>query len=117
MWIRGAAVEPFDFEGLQIRDYTAGLSSSSSLATIHVAPGIRHHRARSRRSDKYYYLLSGRIRFGLEAEELDLAAGDFVLVPQGQTFWYENRTSAPAVLLLVHTPAFDADAELFVEPL
>jgi mannose-6-phosphate isomerase-like protein (cupin superfamily) len=115
MLVRGVAVEPFDFQGLAIRDYTAGRPASSSLATIHAAPGTRHRRARSRRSDKYYYLLSGQLHFGLEKEEYDLAAGDFVLVPQGQSFWYENRTSAPAVLLLVHTPAFDPDAEVFVE--
>jgi len=115
MLVRGCAVEPFDFEGLQIRDYTAGCSLSSSLAVIHVAPGTRHRRARSERSDKYYYLLSGQVRFGLEQEEWDLAAGDFVLVPQGRSFWYENRTPAPAALLLVHTPAFDPQAELFVE--
>ncbi|MBN1955840.1 MAG: cupin domain-containing protein [Anaerolineae bacterium] len=115
MLVRGASVQPFDFEGLEIRDYTAGLSTGSSLATIHIPPGTRHPRARSERSDKYYYLLSGRVRFGLEEEEGDLAAGDFVLVPQGQPFWYENRTLSPAVLLLVHTPAFDPDAERFVE--
>jgi mannose-6-phosphate isomerase-like protein (cupin superfamily) len=115
MLIRGASVEPFDFEGLAIRDYTAGLSTGSSLATIYVPPGTRHPRARSERSDKYYYLLSGQVRFAVEEEEWNLAAGDFVWVPQGQSFWYENRTPSPAVLLLVHTPAFDPDAELFVE--
>jgi len=115
MLIRAVAVEPFDFEGLEIRDYTADLSTSSSLATIRVLPGARHRRAYSERSDKYYYLLSGQVRFALAAESWDLAPGDFVLVPQGQTFCYENRTLSPAVLLLVHTPAFDSDAERFIE--
>lgn len=115
MLVRGATVRPSDFEGLEIRDYTAGLSVSSSLATIHVSPGMRHRRARSRRSDKYYYLLSGQVHFALGEEEWDLAAGDFVLVPQGQSFCYENKTSSPAVLLLIHTPPFDSGSELFVE--
>jgi mannose-6-phosphate isomerase-like protein (cupin superfamily) len=115
MFVRGAAVQPIDFEGLEIRDYTAGLATSSSLATIHVPPGACHRRARSQRSDKYYYLLSGQIHFALEEEELDLAAGDFVLVSQGRSFRYDNRTSDPAVLLLIHTPAFDLSAEAFIE--
>ncbi len=115
MLVRGTAVQPIDFEGLEIHDYTAGRGTSSSLATIRVPPGVRHRRARSQRSDKYYYLISGQLHFGLEKEELDLAAGDFVLVPQGRSFWYENRAAEPAVLLLVHTPAFLLSAEIFVE--
>jgi mannose-6-phosphate isomerase-like protein (cupin superfamily) len=115
MLVRGTAVQPIDFEGLEIHDYTAGQGTSSSLAVIRVPPAGRHRRARSQRSDKYYYVISGQLHFTLEKDELDLAAGDFVLVAQNRSFWYENRTTEPAVLLLVHTPALLLSAEVFVD--
>jgi mannose-6-phosphate isomerase-like protein (cupin superfamily) len=115
MIVRRDAVELLIFNDLRIRDYTAGRDVSSSLATITVPPGVRHPEAWSRCSDKYYYVLAGQLRFGLDDEEHDLMAGDLGLVYQGRRFWYENQTSEPATLLLVHTPSFNLESEVFVE--
>jgi mannose-6-phosphate isomerase-like protein (cupin superfamily) len=82
---------------------------------IQVAPGTRHPEAWSKRSDKYYYVVAGQIRFTLDGDEYDLKAGDFCLVRQGQHFWYQNKTSEPSILLLVHTPGFDLESEVLVE--
>ena len=113
MLIRHASLEPIDFEGLQISDYTAGLGSDSSLALIEVPPGATHPEAYSRRSDKYYLLMSGEVRFTLEGEEYVLGPKDFCLVRKGQRFTYRNDGADPAVFVLVHTPSFDLDAEVF----
>ncbi len=113
MIIKHNAVEAIDFEGLEIYDYTAGYKTSSSLAVIHAAPGVRHPTAWSKRSDKYYYILRGKIRFTLAGEQTELIAGDFCLVKQGKRFAYENHTPETATLLLVHTPSFDSVAEIF----
>ena len=56
---------PFDFEGLEIRDYTADRDCSSSVAEICVPGGARHGRAWSKRSDKYYFGLQGKLSFTL----------------------------------------------------
>jgi mannose-6-phosphate isomerase-like protein (cupin superfamily) len=114
MIIKQDSVEPLDFGGLRVYDYTAGHETSSSLAVIHVPPGVRHAEAWSKRSDKYYYVLAGQVRFTLDGNQHNLAAGDFCLVRQGQRFWYENREEDLATLLLVHTPSFDLDSEVFV---
>lgn len=114
MIIRRASLTPFDFGGLQIFDYTAGLESSSSLAVIEVPPGATHTEAWSKRSDKYYLVTSGTIRFVLEGVECDLAAGDVCLVRQGQRFRYANRNETQATLVLVHTPSFNLDSEVLI---
>ncbi len=114
MLVRQEALESIDFGGLKIFDYTAQLTSDSSLALIEVPPGASHAEAWSRRSDKYYLVISGEIEFALDNEEYALAKGDFCLVKQGERFKYRNSSSFSATLVLVHTPSFDLEAEEFV---
>lgn len=111
--IRGDSVPAFDFDGLSICDYTAGLDSSSSFAVITVSPGVSHAESWSRRSDKYYWVVSGTIEF-TEADVVhDLGPGDFCLVPRGTRFSYRNSSVETATLCLFHTPGFDLDSEVF----
>jgi mannose-6-phosphate isomerase-like protein (cupin superfamily) len=112
-FIRRDAVRPFDFDGLRILDYTAGRTTNSSLAIIEVPPGARHRQAWSRRSDKYYYVLAGQIRFTVHGEPQNLGSGDACLIAREQRFSYENTGSEAVRLLLVHTPSFDPAAEVF----
>jgi len=114
--IAGSSLTPFDFDGLRILDYTAGQNLGSSLAVIDVPPGVRHAEAWSKRSDKYYLVVAGAVRFVLDGVAADLGTGDFCLVRQGQRFSYSNPAAALAKLVLVHTPNFDIGAEVFVEP-
>jgi mannose-6-phosphate isomerase-like protein (cupin superfamily) len=114
MLVRNDSLEPIEFDGLRIFDYTAGTECSSSLALIHVPPGAAHKEARSRRSDKYYLVVEGEIRFTLQDEETVLRPRDFCLVEQGKRFAYRNDGTAPATLVLVHTPPFDLASEVFI---
>jgi mannose-6-phosphate isomerase-like protein (cupin superfamily) len=106
-------LSPIDFEGLNILDYTAELSESSSFAVISVPPGARHGLSWSKRSDKYYYVIEGRLQFELEGRVRTLASGDFCIVHQGEKFDYRNESGAPAEIVLVHTPSFDLESEVF----
>ncbi len=115
MIIHRNEILPIDFDGLKIYDYTAHLSASSSLAVIDVPPGGRHRSAKSGRSDKYYYVVQGQLVFTLDDVTCELEAGDFCWVPCGHTFSYTNATTESAKLILLHTPAFDLQAEQFVE--
>ncbi len=113
MIVREATVPPSDFDGLAIRDYTAGQATSSSFAVIDVGPGVAHQVAWSRRSDKYYYIVSGTLEFVDSGQTHVLSAGDFCLVARGERFSYRNVSDQPAQLCLFHTPSFDLDAEVF----
>lgn len=114
MHVTRESVSPIDFEGLRIFDYTAGRDLGSSLAVIEVPPSARHAEAWSERSDKYYLVTDGAIRFVLDRQVLELASGDFCLVRRGQRFSYSNESGAVATLVLVHTPSFDLRSEKFV---
>ena len=115
MLLKSAEIQPFDFDGLSIRDYTAAIESSSSFAHIRVLPGIHHRRARSTRSDKYYYILSGQLRLSVDNTDSILDVGDLYVIAKGQTFSYVNETEQSVELLLIHTPSFDLAAEVFEE--
>lgn len=115
MFIPRDSVSPIEFGGLRIFDYTAGRESSSSLALVHVPPGASHPEALSRRSDKYYLVVSGTVRFVVEGDARDLGNGDACIVGCGQRFRYANSTAEDATLVLVHTPRFELEAEVFLE--
>ena len=114
MIIRGAAVGPLEFHGLEIYDYTARQPTSSSVAVVRVPPGAEHQEALSRRSDKYYFLMSGTLRVQLDGPDSELGVGDLWFIPRGQRFAYRNPGPESAALLLVHTPTFDLASEDFI---
>ena len=115
MIVKHDTVDPIDFNGLRILDYTSKLETVSSFAVITVPPGVSHAEAWSKRSDKYYYIADGAIEFTLAGEAHTLSPGDFCVVPQGQRFSYRNTGTFEAQLYLIHTPRFDLDSEVFVE--
>ncbi|MEA1979186.1 MAG: cupin domain-containing protein [Chloroflexota bacterium] len=115
MRIERDSLKSFEFFGLEIRDYTAGREGSSSIAEIKVPAGARHERAWSKRSDKYYYVIEGRLRFIVDNQVLNLSTGDVCIIPQGTRFSYENQTGETTKLLVVHTPSFKLNAEIFEE--
>jgi len=111
MFLPATETTPFEWYGLVISDHTAALELPSSVATIDVPSGIRHPRAWSDRSDKYYVVLHGLVHFEVGGESSELAPSDVCIVRRGERFKYANRTPSTARLALVQTPRFDPDAE------
>jgi mannose-6-phosphate isomerase-like protein (cupin superfamily) len=106
-------VEPIEFDGLQILDYTAEQEISSSIAEIVVPIGIRHKLSWSNRSDKYYYVVEGKVSFTVNDETITLSSGDVCIIPKGSRFHYKNVGSNEAKLVLIHTPSFNLECEEF----
>jgi len=115
MIVKQCTLDPINFDGLLIMDYTSRLDSGSSFAVITVPPGTAHEESWSKRSDKYYYVVTGKIEFILDGEQHVLSAGDFCMVLQGQHFSYLNRELKEAQICLVHTPTFDFKSEVFLK--
>lgn len=114
MHVRKASLEPIEFKGLRIFDYTAGDSLSSSLAVVEVPAGASHPEAWSKKSDKYYLLTEGRVEFVVEGESTILEAGDLCLIRRGERFSYNNGSDRTVRLVVVHTPMFRLEDEHFV---
>ncbi len=113
MIVRRDSLEAIGFEGLSIFDYTAGTDLGSSLAVIEVPPEAAHPKSLSRRTDKYYLVVQGELQLSLQGEQCVLGPGDFCFIEQGKRFAYANGGPSPATLVLVHTPSFDLDSEVF----
>jgi len=114
--IKRESVTPTDFEGLEIRDYTDDRTSSSSVAEITVPARARHRRAWSKRSDKYYFGLQGKLSFTIDDRVVEVAAGDLCIIRRGDRFSYENCSDEVATVLLVHTPSFELSQEILDDP-
>ena len=113
MFLKKKDLKPMEFDDLKIFDYTAELEFSSSFAEISVPAGIRHKVSWSRRSDKYYYVVQGTVQFIIGEENTTLSAGDFCIVPKGVRFTYRNNEPNEAKLILIHTPGFKLEFEVF----
>ena len=112
MIIRKKEVKLIDFEGLQIADYTNAQNLSSSLAVVTVPPGVNHKLAWSKKSDKYYYVLSGVVDFTVVTETSQLSEGDLCIIKQGDKFKYKNSSQNMTILLLIHSPQFNLNDEV-----
>jgi mannose-6-phosphate isomerase-like protein (cupin superfamily) len=113
MFIKHETVEPAEFDNLKIVDYTAGQNNSASFAEITVPAGVSHKLSWSNRSDKYYYVVLGNMIFTVNEESRSLSAGDFCFIRKGERFAYKNAGSGNAKLVLVHTPNFKLECEVF----
>jgi mannose-6-phosphate isomerase-like protein (cupin superfamily) len=109
--IRRSDVEPFAFGDLHIWGYQPDRELSASLALIQAKPGAAHSRARSTRSDKFFYVLNGLVEFRVGEIEYWLTQGDLLVVPKGEWFEYRNGGGETATLIVFHTPPFTQDAE------
>jgi mannose-6-phosphate isomerase-like protein (cupin superfamily) len=115
MIIKHDEINPIEFDRLKIIDYTAGQDISSSFAEITVPADVSHKLSWSNRSDKYYYVVQGNVCFTINEKTDYLSTGDFCIVFKGERFSYKNTGSKEAVLILVHTPSFKLECEVFEE--
>lgn len=111
MIVTRESLQPFDFDGLRIFDYTADQGLESSLAVIEIPQGAVHAESWSKRSDKYYYVCEGALRFVLNNEVHALGKGDFCFVGIGEHFSYSNEGAEVAKVVLVHSPSFQLEDE------
>lgn len=116
VFLKQRDMEPLEFEGLQIRDYTSSVDCSSSLAVVVVPSNGSHPPACSERSDKYYLVVEGAVSFTVGNYRAILEELDACLVRRGEVFSYRNHTRKTARLVLLHTPPYDHRFEKFIGP-
>jgi mannose-6-phosphate isomerase-like protein (cupin superfamily) len=113
MIIRKEEINAIDFNGLSIFDYTSKCKEKSSFAIINVPPDVSHQLSWSKRSDKFYYVINGTIGFTINDDNYILNKGDFCIIKKGDKFKYKNDCNEVVSLILVHTPNFELNEEVF----
>jgi mannose-6-phosphate isomerase-like protein (cupin superfamily) len=113
MIIRKEEINPINFSGLSLYDYTSKCKEKSSFAVINVPINVGHQLSWSKRSDKFYYILEGKLTFTINDENHVLNKGDFCIIKKGEKFKYKNNFNGAASLILVHTPNFLLNEEVF----
>ena len=102
MFLKGQTIEPLEFRGLQVQDYTSSIECGASLAIVTVPPQGGHPAAYSERSEKLYFVARGAISFAIGDDIATLNAGDACLVRRGEVFSYQT----PMILMPQAHPAW-----------
>ncbi len=75
----------------------------------------KHGKVKSTSSDRVYLVLSGKGFFEIDGERINVEKDDVVIVPKNTPYDY-GSTDAALELFLVHTPAYNRDTEVRMEP-
>ena len=119
MSLKGGVVEVEEIRlgGIVLRFLIDGTVSGEGVTMFEmtVAPGagmpVPHHHVGF---DESGYGVSGRLKFMLEGETIDVGAGDLVWIERGKVHGFMNPFDEPAVVLCTITPG-GLGAEYFRE--
>ena len=119
MSLKGGVVDAEEIllGGIGLRFLIDGPTSGSGVTMFEmtVAPGagmpVPHHHVGF---DETGYGVSGRLKFTVEGETLDVGAGDLVWIERGKVHGFMNPFDEPAVVLCTITPGV-LGAEYFRE--
>lgn len=93
-----------------------GWPVSYSLAHAVIPAGKRSIRHHLEGSSEVYYILSGRGRMHINAEEQDVTSGDALLIPAGAVQFLENTGEEDLIFLAIVEPAWQPQNDIRDEP-
>ena len=74
----------------------------------------RHGKVKTTHSDRVYLVLEGSGNFTIGDETFSVEAMDMLIIPKNTPYDYKT-SNGTMKLFLVHTPAYNADAEVKLE--
>jgi mannose-6-phosphate isomerase-like protein (cupin superfamily) len=101
--------------GSEIRpliDRTTSEIERCSLAEEVLPAGAKVGRHHHLETEEVYYILSGNGRMTVGDEACEVASGDAVFIPRGNTHTLENTGAEPMTLLLICGPAYSLQDHL-----
>ena len=113
MIIKSNEIQSIIWEGLSITDFTSNQNTQSSFAKIEISSGNKHKISWSKVSEKSYYVLTGQLHFMIDNRDYIVNSGDLCIVPLNTKFAYMNKSINPVEILLIHSPKFDIENEVF----
>lgn len=73
----------------------------------------RHGRAKNLKSDRIYFVIEGTGEFIISEETIPVKETDVVIVPKNTEYDYKGKMK----IFLVHSPAYDPEADIDIEKL
>ncbi len=101
---------PISWEGIRAWSYTSKDNLASGSAIVFEVEGT-HGKIMSKVSDRIYYVIEGSGKFYNDKEEIEVKAGDVVIVDKNTPYDYKGKMK----LFLVHLPAWDESQEVILE--
>lgn len=105
-------------DGSEIRELLAYRNScirQQSLAEARLEPGQQTTPHYHIRTEEIYYLVAGRGRMRIDAEERDVAAGDAIAIPPGTVHTITNTGDTVLKLLCCCAPPYEHEDTVLVE--
>jgi mannose-6-phosphate isomerase-like protein (cupin superfamily) len=100
----------FGWEGLKGKAYNSKEDFDNASAAIFEVVGS-HGKVKTTKSDRIYYVVEGEGEFSVNGETFKVSTEDVIIIPKNTPYDYKT-TSGAMKLFLVHTPAYDQDAEV-----
>lgn len=113
MIIKSKEIQSVKWEGLSITDFTSNQDTQSSFAKIEISSGNKHKISWSKVSEKLYYVLTGQLHFMIDNRDYVVNSGDLCIVPVNTKFAYMNKSNNSVEILLIHSPNFNVENEVF----
>ena len=100
----------FGWKGLEAWAFNSKGDFENASAAYFKVDGS-HGKVKTTSSDRVYYVLEGTGEFVIDGQSTQVEKTDVFIVPKNTAYDYKGKMS----LFLVHTPAFDQDAEIKLE--
>jgi len=104
----------FSWEGLKGWAYNSTEDFANASAAYFEVTG-RHGKVKTTHSDRIYFVIAGEGEFIVGDETVLVKESDVVIIPQNMPYDYKAKSKV-LKLFLVHTPAYDRDCEVRLEP-
>jgi len=100
----------FGWDGLKAWAYNSKEDFSRASAAYFEVTGS-HGKTKTSKSDRIYLVLEGQGEFIINDKAISVQKSDVIIVPKNTPYDYK-ATKGTLKLFLVHSPAFDPDAEV-----
>lgn len=100
-----------EWDGVNAWAYSSDTDLQSGSA-IYFEIKTHHGKCMSKKSDRIYYVVDGEGEYDVDGKSFPVKKEDVIIVPKNTPYNYRATNNTILKVFLVHTPAFDPDAEV-----
>ena len=103
----------FGWEGLKGKAYSTAEDFANASGAYFEVTGS-HGKTKSTKSDRVYFIIEGQGEFIVDDKVIEVAKSDMIIMPKNKVYDYKAKNGVMK-MFLVHTPAYDSDADIKLE--